>query len=160
MAMVFQRSGPSWLLLSETHLAPKRRFSMPEYTWCRKDRDCSDAHVAAGDVAILVHRRISHRDLPPPATTQIEACAVALEFYGFELCLFRRISGPAVELHHYRSGRPPRQRSPNHHTGDLKSKYHSWNSRTSNPYTTSLRRPVEDDASVLVIGPTKPTHFP
>ena len=44
--------------------------------------------------------------------------------------------------------------------GGLNAKHPSWNSRTSNLYGNSLRRAVEDDPSVLIIGPTEPTHFP
>ena len=36
-------------------------------------------------MAILVHKRNSHRELPAPATTLIEACAVALDVAGLEL---------------------------------------------------------------------------
>ena len=73
------------VLLSETHLAPNRRFSLPAYACYRKDRNGSDRHRASGGVAILVHRRHSHRELPATETTLIEACAVALDVAGLEV---------------------------------------------------------------------------
>ena len=73
------------ILLSETHLAPNRRLSLSAYACYRKDRHGPNRHRAFGGVAILVHRRNSHRELPAPATTLIEACAVALDVAGLEV---------------------------------------------------------------------------
>ena len=66
------------VLLSETHLVPNRRFSLPAYACHRKDKNGPDRRQASGGVAILVHRRHFHRELPAPETTLIEACACLL----------------------------------------------------------------------------------
>lgn len=148
------------VLLSETRLAPNRRFSLPAYTWHRKDRNCPEPRATGGGVAILVHRRVSHRGFPPPGTTQNETCAVALDVYTLELRV--------ISAYLWLSRRTPPQEEwdalldsalPTIIAGDLNSHHPTWNSRTSNPYFNFLRRAVEDDASVLVIGPSETTHF-
>lgn len=150
------------VLLSETHLAPYSRFSLPAYTCYRQDRPHQPHRPPSGGTAVLVHRRIAHRHLASPATSLVECCAVALDVGGSEL---RLVSA------YLRPGRAPALSPgewnallahplPTIVAGDLNAKHPSWNSRTANAYGRSLHRFVSDDPDVQVIGPADPTHYP
>lgn len=139
------------MLLSETHLATRHTFLLLAYTCYRHDRPCLNPWAISGGTAVLVHRRIPHRLLPPPAKNYIEACAVALCVHGVEvrlvLAYFSHGCGtpPPEELHALFDHLPTIV------FGDLNFMHPSWNSQRSNSYSSSLRRAVVDE-TILVIG--------
>ena len=99
-------------------------------------------HPLSGGTAILVHRRISYRLLPPVTTTFIEGCAVAVDAGDSELRIVPAYLRPGL-----RPAPPPEEWDTLHDypiltiaVCDFNAKHPSWNSRTTNAYGNSLRR--------------------
>ena len=150
------------ILLSETHLAHYHSFSLPAYACYRQDRPLRPRCPPSGGTAVLVHRRISHRLLPPLDTSIIEGCAVAVDAGGSELRVVSAYLRPGR-----RTPPPPEEWDAllDHPlstivAGDLNAKHPSWNSRVVNAYGNSLFRFVSGDPALNVIGPEDPTYFP
>ena len=150
------------ILLSETHLTPALSLQLPAYTTYRTDRPAQNMLNASGSTAVLVHRRIAHRPLPPPATRRLEVTVVALSVGGREVRL------ASVYLPPGRGGPPPAEEwdalleypLSTITAGDFNCKDPLWNSRVSNPYGRSLYSYAQRHPQVNVLGPTSPTYVP
>ena len=116
----------------------KKLFLLLEYPssfQLRTDRSYqNDPCRPSGGTAIVVHRRIAHRQLPPPVTSCIELKVVALCVGAREVRLISAYLPPG------RDG-PPRPEEwnalldhslPTIAAGNFNSKYPTWNSRVTN----------------------------
>lgn len=148
--------GAVVVLLSESHLAPGRNFSLPVYTTYIQDRvlGLSARRNASGGTANLVHRRNSDRSLPPHSNSHIEACVVALCVNGSDVLLGLPYLPPRLAASLPGEWNTPLDNVlPSIITGDLSDKYEI------NACVHSLHMSVLDDPRVLDVGPDTTIHF-
>ena len=119
--------------------------SFPSYTCCCQDHPIQPWHPLSGDTAILVHRWISHRSLPPSTTTLIKGYVVVLEsrqirhVHCFSISLaWSADSTPSPECDAFLD-----HPLPTIIVSDLNPKHPFWNSRTANTFGNSLCGPED-----------------
>ena len=143
--------------VTETHLIPGEKFTIPGYKIERNDRP---APTASGGVAILIKKQLKHIQIPQPTLETIESVAIRvsqdnntnLTIHSCYLQPNRRICKSDLEIFFENS-------EPTLLFGDLNSKNTSWGCRTNNPNGKRLSE-IATQIGLIIEAPDEPTHYP
>ena len=149
------RLKPDVLLVGETHLAPGKRFRLPNYVVYRNDRPGR----AGGGTAIAVRANISHHRVDLPQRQHLECTAVELHGALGGVLVVSAYLPPNRELLRADMDAVFESHRRVIMAGDLNCKHSDWGSRMLNLNGKRLRQ-YADTARVTVLGPAQPTYFP
>jgi hypothetical protein len=141
-------------LLSETHLKPHERCSIPNYHFYRNDRFPG----RKGGTAVAVRKGIPHNYVDLPPLVSIEATGVCIPIGNSEFMLAAVYKSPGrawsdadvIELLSFRHKSVL--------AGDLNAKHPFWNSAVSNPSGVKLLE-MFDINDFEISAPQCPTHY-
>lgn len=142
--------------ISETHLLPQIKFSIPGFNIYRNDRLSA---TAAGGVAILVHKDIKHTLINSPTSNDLETIAITTKINNKDTTIISAY-------------KPPNKLFPrkiyteifgNNDNimliGDLNSKHCGWGCNTTTPQGQNLLN-LATTLNLSIMAPIEPTHYP
>lgn len=145
------------ILLTETRLQGGNVFNIPGFQTYRTDRPQRGARNPGGGTAVLVHRRITHRELQ--IVCNLETTGIALKAGDFEICIFSVYAAPGAA---FRPAMLDVLLDEGHTTligGDFNAKHMTWGCRRPNPRGNRLRAHLDQRGDVSVAAPDEPTFY-
>lgn len=145
------------LLLNETHLNPKKNFSLPNFTTYRTDR-LNTGISNCGGTAILIRRNIPHNAITIP-TTSIENTTLHTHFNGIDLRLGAVYKSPSSVINTEDLDNLLNSNGNIILAGDFNAKSPIWHSSCTNYAGNSLLNHMEHN-DYIIVAPDTPTYFP
>ena len=155
LQFLLHREDVDIAIITETHLTPRDRFTVRNYTVLRSDRP----HGRGGGTAIILKRSITYRPLDVPTIAHMDITAIAITLRSEETLIAALYIPPNATL---RSTDLDCLTTLSPHfliAGDLNAKHTYWHSRVINPKGRTLQAHMALH-DYVVLGPLLPTHFP
>ena len=143
--------------ITETHLAPNNRWSIPGYIIYREDRPIN-GHLGGG-VALIVHSSIKHNQIPIPQFQRLEAVGITIKLGQQQIALMSIYAPPgrsltAVELTALQGVSPSFLAM-----GDINAKNTVWNCNANTANGLLLYR-HQQTRNYMIHAPDEPTFDP
>jgi Reverse transcriptase (RNA-dependent DNA polymerase)/Endonuclease-reverse transcriptase len=144
------------VLLNETHLKPKSKLKISQYTTYRTDRVINKQ--AAGGTAILIKNNIKHHEIVIPALESLEATGIQAQLDGKLTTIIAAYKRPQIKLVTKDIELLLRLGKRILIAGDLNCKHSNWHSRLNNA-NGKLLLAHSNKKSYSVIAPFNPTFY-
>lgn len=145
------------LLLNETHLNSKKKFSLPNFSTYRTDRRNSGS-TNCGGTAVLIRRNIAHSRTSTP-TTSLENTSILTHFNGKDLRLTAIYKSPSSILNTADLDNLLDSDANTILAGDFNAKCPIWHSSCTNRAGNTLLNHMELN-NYTIVAPDTPTFFP
>jgi len=141
--------------VNETKLSPNRRFSIPEYTTVRTERN-----QFGGGTMLLINNKLRHEQYSLPSLTGLEATAIYLYLQNHRRLLFlSAYPPPTYTLTHTDLDVIFTQHDNIILTGNLNSKHVTWLNHSVNKNANNLLSYCTNK-NITLNHPDQPTHYP
>ncbi|CAI6366272.1 unnamed protein product [Macrosiphum euphorbiae] len=144
-------------LISETKLKPTIILKITNYFIYRSDNTLRPGTAANGGTAVIIHRRIVHRQVHQKTSLNSTSVEISLGSDSIQIsAVYKRPQSPLAvsDLNLLTSSCDWFIIA-----GDLNAKHPSWNSNSVNPAGRVLYRHAQN-SDYVVTAPSSPTHFP
>lgn len=142
--------------ITETHLAPHKNFKIPHYICYRNDRP---SNKAAGWVAILVKRSISHAIYPTQSDNTLELIALQITLsHNKTLNIISEYRSPNKLTNFQQLAFLFNSNNPTIMLGDLNAKNTAWGCNITIPPGSALQN-IISVYNLDVHAPNEPTHY-
>lgn len=143
------------ILLSETRLLPNKHLKIPNYITYRTDKTPRPCTPQSGGTAILVHRRITHREISLNTSITTTSIDISTDLHPIRITSVYK--SPTQKLK--TEDLDKITNNSGYLIGDLNSKHPLWNSYSANSAGNFLYRHYQN-SDYSIIAPDTSTHFP